>query len=201
MLLVAIGPLPSDLPPGCRVVGAVARKSPDHVQVIAGPYEPVPELLTDARAVLETPHQTWQMAVEWDYSAHAVIEVDDGVEGPPLIAEFAVDDRPPDRVPTALAGFTGEILGFDELPVAPPEGLDICAGVWVGDEGQQRLYVNAYARCDHEHLVPDVRDLVSAFNDSGPDAGWTRLDGLHAGWISAMATEAAADRHAAPKPP
>lgn len=194
LVLVAVGPLSSDLPPGCRLAGAVARKSTGPVLLIPGPYSPAPQLLAEALDVLKGPHQTWRMAVDWQYKAHAVIEVDDGVDGPPLLAEVAVDEKPASYLPSALAWFPGDILAFDDLPVPIREDVESCAAVWIGDAGQPRLYVNEHARCDHEHLVSDVSRLLSALASYGPDTDWTRLDGPDEGWITAIVTSAALDR-------
>jgi hypothetical protein len=194
LLLVVVCPLSSELPPGCRVAGTVARESPDPVLLIAAPSASAPQLLTEALDVLEAPYETWRMAVDWNYTAHGVIEVDDGVEGPPLLAEVAVDEAPAGRLPTALEQFPGEVLSFDELPVPIREDVDICAAVWIGDSQQPRLYVNEHARCDHEHLVSDVLRLMADFESCGPDAGWTRLVTPASGWITAVATRAAVDR-------
>lgn len=198
LLLVAVGPPSCQLPPGFRIAGAVAQQSSDPVLLIAGPSTPTPLLLTEALEALAAPYETWRMPVEWTYESHGVVVAEDESDGPPLLVEFAVDEAPPWRLPAAVEAFAGDVLSFDRLPVPVREDVDVCAAVWIGDAGQRRLYVNEGARCDHEHLLTDVAGLVAEFERSGPDAGWTRLDGAggeqNTGWITAIATSAAAAR-------
>lgn len=137
------------------------------------------------------------MPVDWSYEQHGVLEVDDGLAGPPLLAEFAVDDPPPDRVTGLLEGFPGEVFLFDDLPVPTPSGIDLCAAIWIEEAGHVRLYVNDRARCDHAHLEADVARLVAAFRESGPDEGWTPLEQYRVeggGWMTAVTTRAALER-------
>lgn len=194
LLLLAIGPLSGALPPGWRLVGAVARTSEEPVLLIAGSAPAAPQMLAEALEALRAPHQTWQLDVDWQYKAHAVVVLDGDEDGPPLWAEFAVDEEPAPRLPSSLAWFPGQVLTLADLPVPMPEDVEACAAVWIGDAGKTRLYVNEYARCDHEHLAFDVSHLLRAFADSGPDLGWTHLRGPDGGWITAIVTEAAADR-------
>lgn len=202
LLLVMVGPLPGDLPQGCRTVGSVARRSTEPVYLVAGPFEPGPRLLEEALEVLNDPGQPWRLPVDWTYDLHAVLEVDDGSPGPPLLTEIADDDLPPDRLPAPLEGCPGEVLLFDELPIPPPGGIDLCAAVWVDEAGQVRIYVNDRARCNHAHLGADVARLVAAFKESGPDQGWTPLEQHRVeggGWITAVATRAALERTQRPR--
>lgn len=194
LILLAVGRLPADMAPGCRLAGAVARDPGDPVLVIAAPHTPAPEMLAEALGVLDAPHQTWQMNVDWQYKAHAVVVAEDSVDGPPLWAEVAIDQEPAARRPTALAWFPGEIFTFDDLPVSVPDDLEICAALWVSEIDPPRLYVNEYARCHYGHLDSDVTCLLSDFATSGPDAGWDSLDTPEGGWITAIATSAAVSR-------
>lgn len=83
------------------------------------------------------------MPVDWTYDQHGVVALD-GRAGPPLFAEFAVADPPPERVP----GFEGQVLPFDELPIPPPDGIDLRAAVGIDNSGHVRLYLNDSARCE-----------------------------------------------------
>lgn len=202
LVLVVVGPLPGDLPQHFRTVGCVARRSSEPAYLVAGPVEPAPHLLSEALETLSAPHQTWHMPVEWTYEQHGVIEATDGRAGPPVLVEFAVDNPPPERVPVAFEGFSGQVLRFDELPIPAPDGVDVCAAVWIDEAGQVRLYLNDRARCDHAHLGADVHRLVSAFAEAGPDEGWTPLDQHRVeggGWITAVVTRRAPERTQRPR--
>ena len=74
-----------------------------------------------------------------------------------------------------LPDFPGRLVPWDEKPDEVNDRGLICALLIVPAAGEPQLSIDFRARCDHQHLAGDARQLVEAARSGRLDHGWSRL--------------------------
>lgn len=110
----------------------------------------------------------------------------------PSFAEYSSRRHPPPPLVSNLPGLMGKARPWSDAP-AEYSTYDAFCGVVACDDDSATLYIDARAHCNHNHLVADANDLITAARLGKIDSGWSRLaDGRIATGITMPGTADAA---------